>query len=341
MIGRASSSHLLIVVTSVLSLASSVAAQRTCNLLGEVFATNPFDETLMIKGDASADINTIRFSNQTQFVHVTVERKPAGEVDPKNLQAGDRLCVQFGTAQAKAAARILVMKRSEIQEHQKQVFSALARNSAFGVVTDLNAERRTIRLNEAVGGGGSQQVTVEASDPVAFRHYSSEAQVGREGVASGWTRLQVGDHIYVQGRRDTVVPAIRAGIIIVGGVRGIVGTIISMSGLGQVIELQELGSGSSMAIQIRPDAVFRISPFVEAAITLQRPGSSASWNLHSISFSDLQRGDTIGVLAREKEGLQKVVKGLMVVTGFGSYGIDALPSGAPAFWFLDPLKVPQ
>ena len=117
--------------TTFLLLATEVAAQGTCNLLGEVFVTNPFDQTLTIKGDGSADINTIRFSNQTQFVQVTVERKPAGEFDPKNLQAGDRLCVQFPAAQAKTAGRVLVMKRSEIQEHQKQVFSALARNSAF------------------------------------------------------------------------------------------------------------------------------------------------------------------------------------------------------------------
>ena len=340
MIGLASRRHFLIIVTSVMCFIPAAAAPGTCNVLGEVFLTSPFDQTLMIKGDGSADINTIRFSNQTQFVHVTVERKPAGEFDPKKLQAGDRVCVQFGTAQAKAAARILVMKRSDIQEHQKQVFSVLARNSAFGVVTDMNAENRTIRLKEALRGGGSQEVTVESSDGVAFRRYSSEMQVGKDGVASGWARLQVGDHIYVQGRRDKALPAIRASVIIVGGVRGIVGTIISMSGLGEVIELRELGSGNSMAVRARRGAVFRISPFVEAA-TRERPGSSASWNLHPISFSDLQIGDTISVLVREEEALQKAVMGLTIITGFGSYGIDTLPSSAPTFWFLDPLKRPQ
>jgi hypothetical protein len=338
MIGRAGRSHLLIVATSVVSLASETAAQGTCNLLGEVFVTNPFDQTLVIKGDGSADINTIRFSDQTQFVQVTVERKPAGGFDPKNLQTGDRLCVQLATAPAKTADRVLVMKRLDIQEHQKQVFSALARNSAFGVVTDLNAGNRTIRMNEEIGGGASQQVTVDASDPVAFRYYSSAAQVGKEGVAGAWNRLQVGDSIYVQGWRDVRLPTIRAGVIIEGGVRGIVGTIISMNGLGEVLELRQFGSGNSMAVRTSRNAVFRASPFVEAAIIRERPGSSASWDLYPISFSDLQKGDTISVLAREQEGMQNALIGLMVVTGFGSYGINALPSGAPAFWFLDPLK---
>ena len=110
-------------------LAARLAAQGTCNLVGEVYVTNPFGQTLTIKTDGSADIKTIQLSNRTQFVQVTVERKRAGEFDPRNLQTGDRLCVQLVTAQPKIADRILVMRRSEIQQHQKEVFSTWARNS--------------------------------------------------------------------------------------------------------------------------------------------------------------------------------------------------------------------
>jgi len=335
MIARASASYLLIMAMSVMSLAPAVAAQGTCDLLGEIFVTNPFGQTLMIKGDGSADINAIRYSSETQFVQVTVERKPAGDFDPKNLQVGDRLCIQFDTAQSKSAARVLVMKRLDIQEHQKHVFSALMRDSAFGVVTDLNTETRTIQLKEDLGGGASQHVNVEASDPVAIRYYSSEAQVG---AVSNWAHLQPGEQIYVQGRRDTASSAIRAGVIIAGGVRDIVGTITSMNGVGDVIELQELGSGRSMTVRIRGDAVYRASPFVEAAIAHERPGSAAPWDLQLISFSDLQKGDTISVLTREGEGGQQPALGLIVVTGFGSYGTNALAASAATLWFLDPLK---
>ena len=336
MIARASASYLLIMATSVMSLAPVVSAQGTCDLLGEIFVTNPFGQTLMIKGDGSADINAIRFSSETQFVQVTVERKPVGDFDPKNLQVGDRLCVQFDTAQSKTAARVLVMKRLDIQEHQKQVFSGLMRNSAFGVVTDLNAEKQTIRLKEELAGGASRQVTVDASDPVVFRRYRSEAQVGAE---SSWAQLRTGDQIYVQGGRDTASSAIRAGLIIAGGVRDIVGTITSMNGVGDVIELQELGSGRSMTVRIRGDAVYRASPFVEAAIAGERRGGAAPWDLQLISFSDLQKGDTISVLAREGEDGQTPALGLIVVTGFGSYGTNASSASAATLWLLDPLKV--
>jgi hypothetical protein len=319
-------------------LAARLAAQGTCNLVGEVYVTNPFGQTLTIKADGSADITTVQFSNQTQFVQVTVERKPAGEFDPKNLQTGDRLCVQFPAPEAKSANRVLVMKRSEIQQHQKQVFSTLAHNSAFGVVTDVNPENRTIRLKEEVAGSASRQVTVDAADPAVFRQYSSSAQWGTEDVANPWARLKIGERIYVQGRRAARSQEIRAAVVIVGAVRGVAGTIVSMNGLGDVIEVHELGSGNSLVVQTRRDAIFRASPFVEPAVDPAQSASSAPWDLYPISFADLQKGDTIDVLAREEEGSEHTVTGLMVVTGFGSYGINALPAGTAAFWFIDPLK---
>jgi hypothetical protein len=321
-----------------LLFATKLAAQGACNLLGEVYVPNPFEQTLTIKTDGSADITTVPFSNQTQFVQVTVERKPAGEFDPKNLQVGDRLCVQFTTARVKTAGRVLVMKRLEIQEHQKQVFSTWARNSARGVVTGLNPENQTILLKEDLAGGASQQATVDARDPTLFRHYSSKAQAGKDGVASAWAGVKIGDRIYVQGTRAALSPDIRAAVVIVGAVRGVVGTIVSMNGLGEVIEVHELRSGNSLLIQTRRDAIFRASPFVEPAVAPATSATSVPWDLYPISFADLQKGDTISVLAREEEGSEHTGTGLMVVTGFGSYGINALRAGAAAFWFIDPLK---
>jgi hypothetical protein len=324
--------------TTLLLLATRVAAQGTCNLVGEVYVTNPFGQTLTIKADGSADINTVQFSNQTQFVQVTVERKPKGGFDPKNLQAGDRLCVQLGAARDKTAGRVLVMKRLEIQQNQKQVFSTWARNGAIGVVIGLNSENQTIGLKEELPSGASQLLTVDASYPAVFSHYSSQAQVGKEGVATAWARLKIGDRIYVQGRRAAVSSDIRAASIIVGGIRGLVGTILSMNGLGEVLELRELGWGNSLTVQTRRDAIFRASPFVEAAVASEQSGSSVPWDLYPISFADLQKGDTISVLAREEKDSEHTVTGLMVVTGFGSYGINAIPAGATTFWFIDPLK---
>ena len=306
-------------------LATKVAAQGTCNLLGEIYVTSPFDQTLTMKADGSADITTVQFSNLTQFVQVTVERKPAGEFDPKNFQVGDRLCVQLAAGQAKTAARVLVMKRLEIQEHQKQVFSIWARNSALGVVTDLNPENQTIRLKEDLASGASQQATVDASDPALFRSYSSQAQAGKDGVASTWGRLKIGDRIYVQGIRAPLSPEIRAAVIFVGAVRGVVGTISSMNGLGEVIEMHELGSGNTRLIQTRRDAIFRASPFVEPVEAPAPAASSVPWDLYPVSFAGLQKGDTISVLTSEGESTEHIFTGLMVVTGCGSYGINTLP----------------
>lgn len=323
-------------VLSTLVIATPGAGQGICNVLGELYVTSPFDKTLMIKMDGSADLNTIDFSSQTQFVQVNVERKPKGEFDPKRLEVGDRLCIHLTPNQKSTASRILVMKRLEIQDHQKKVFADLSRNSAFGIVTNLTDEDRTIRLKEESPNGVSQQITVDASGPVSFRHYSPKAEVGKDGVVSGWAQLKVGNYIYVEGMRASASSTIRASIIIEGGLRGFVGTITSMSGFSDAIELRQLGSGNVISIRLRRDVVFRASPFVEASMNRER-SSSAAWDLHPLTFSDLQKGDTISVLAKEDQGSQKALVGVVVVTGFGSYGIDALPPNAPSFWFVDPL----
>ena len=65
--------------------------------------------------------------------------------------------------------------------------------------------------------------------------------------------------------------------------------------------------------------------FVDPPVAPAQSASSVPWDLYSISFADLQKGDTIGVLAREEEGSEHTVTGLMVVTGLGSYGINAFP----------------
>jgi len=233
------------------------------------------------------------------------------------------------------------LKRLEIQEHQKEVFSTLAHNSALGVVTGLNPANQTIRLQEELAGGASQQATVDASAPAVFRRYSPPAQAGKDGVASAWASLKIGDRIYVQGTRAALSPEIRAAVIVIGPVRGIVGTIASMNGLGEVIEVNDLGSGKLLLIQTRRDAIFRATPFVEPAVAPTPSSRSIPWDLYPISFADLQKGDTISVLAREEPGSEHAVIGLMVVTGFGSYGVNAPPPGAAAFWFIDPLKPPH
>ena len=44
------------------------------------------------------------------------------------------------------------------------------------------------------------------------------------------------------------------------------------------------------------------------------------------------------MLAREKKKVGAHRLPIDGGTGFGSYGINALPAGTAAFWFIDPLK---
>ena len=110
-----------------------------------------------------------------------------------------------------------------------------------------------------------------------------------------------------------------------------------MNGLDEVREVHELEQEIRWSSKPAATLYFRASPFVEPAMAPAPSASSVPWDLYPISFADPQKRDTISVLARE-EGSEHTVIGLMVVTGFGSYGINALPAGTAAFWFIDPLR---
>jgi hypothetical protein len=329
MSSSASRTYLLATAASTVLLVSPAAARDSCEVAGEVFAPNPFDNAITIKEDDSEDIATVQFSNLTRFDLVTVDRAPAGEFDPKTFRAGDRVCVPS------APAHILVIRRLDIQEQQKRVLSELIRNSVFGTVTGLNPEKRSIRLTESLAGGASRTVTVDAGDPAAFRRFVRGTQGTAHAAPSSWENVQVGDSIYVEGRFGTASQTLRAGVVIVGSIQAVAGTIVAINGLG-VIDLDDLRSGLRVTIELPADAVFRTAPFEEEAPAKSQPGTLAYWDLHSIGLADLQAGDTIAVLVKAGQDLHKLT-GLMAVTGFASFRTGA-PPAAPVFWLVDPLK---
>jgi hypothetical protein len=318
---------------------SNTNESPSCDQLGEVFAANPLDDTLMVKGDRYDSMDTIRFSGTTKIVRLTAEPEVGGTFDPKNIQMGDRVCVQLEKSAQKAAARILLMTRSDIQTQQKEVLSVLQHNSAYGTITSLNAGNRTIEIAETLKDGTAKSLTVHTSSPVMVRRYLPNANVAADGIASNWERLHPGDPIYVAGQRSTTSASIHADVILLGGVRSILGTVISIDALQEVLDLQDLSSDLLIAAHIRPDALFRISPFGSAVSgeAGDSSASDASLNIHPISFSDLQKGDTTMVLGRISDRTGEI-SGLMAVTGFGSFGLHRRRPDAPTFWFLDPLQ---
>jgi hypothetical protein len=234
------------------------------------------------------------------------------------------------------AAPILVIRRLDIQAQQKRVFSEVVRNSAFGTVVELNAQTQTIVLNESVAGGVSQNVTIDASAPAVFLQFLTGVQGTAKPAPSAWTNVRVGDNVFVEGRRGTDSRTLRAGVVIVGGVRAVAGTIAAINGVG-VIELDDLHSAMRMTIEVPSDATFRIAPFEDEPAAQEQSSTLASWDLHAIGLADLQAGDTIAVLVKTGQDLPKLT-GLMAVTGFASFKTGAVPSASPVFWLLDPLK---
>jgi len=324
------------------NLPSDANRPKACDPVGEVFGANQVDHAVTIKSDRDSSMVTMRLSETTQIVRQTTAAEAGGTFDPKNIQIGDRLCVEQGDS-SQRTVRILLMTRSDMQTQQQRMVSILRHNSAFGVITSLSNDGHVLRLDEALDASPettSRPITVQAGDLVAFRHYSPKATAGSEGTVTKWDDLHTGDQIYVEGVRDSDSQTIHAEVIISGGVRGVFGIVKAVNGLDEALDLQEIGSTSLTIVRIHPEALFRATPLAMDSVSGNAPANAAPLTLHPIIFADLQKGDSIAVLGRVNNNPRQV-SGLMAATSFGSFGLNPPTDPDPVIRFLDPLRRPR
>ena len=170
---------------------------------------------------------------------------------------------------------------------------------------------------------------MDAADPAVFNNVASSAQRAEDVASLGRENWRV--HLCSGQTQRTVYGNSCAAVIIVGAVRGVVRP-CSMNGLGDVIEVHELGSGNSLVVQTRRDAMFRASPFVEPTVA---PTPSQFGALeHVISSADLQKETPSACLPEKGSERHRTYGGYRV----RFLRINALPAGTAAFWFIDPLK---
>ncbi|HTU45429.1 MAG TPA: hypothetical protein VMF91_10225 [Bryobacteraceae bacterium] len=313
-------------------------ASAPCDVAGEVFGKNELDGTFLLKRDDTGVIDTIRYSKATNFVELSTAAK--SEIDrpiqPAAIEIGDRLCVQRGD---NSAASIFVLTRSEIQRQQVQVLTALHRNSVFGNIVRIDPTTHSVELSQIRTAGQTRTVKVDASGPVLFRRYAPDAPNITSVTTASWGDLRTGEQIYVRGQRNVDGTYIRAALIVLGGFRTAVGTVVSMDALHECLELKSVRSERPLKVFVQPVALFRISPFLPDGIArINTAGGQQGWKLHSLEFADLEIGDGVTVLIRASDPPDHL-HALAVITGFGSFGLVPEREDEQILWLLDPLNL--
>jgi hypothetical protein len=142
--------------------------------------------------------------------------------------------------------------------------------------------------------------------------------------------LQVGDQIFVRGTRDVADPAITAALVLKGGYRAILGTLIDVQPLTSMIKVKEYGTGRKLSISLPGGEVFRTTESITQATRVD-PGAGIM--LAPAGYADLEKGDAIVVVGRINDQTSEG-EGLAVITKFGTFGVVPRSADDRIVWFI-------
>ncbi len=323
------------------STAPSPAPPTVCAAAGEVFGNDALAHTFLLKRDDTGALETVPYSPDTRFVELPSDPRsqPSKPTAASSVQTGDRLCVQFSGPERSHASLIYVLTRPAMQAQQARILTALHRNSAFGSITSLDAASRTIQITSVRLDGSVSSIAVHAAEPTLFRRYAPDADVVTAASPAAFDELHTGDRIYVRGLRGVDGSTLRAALVILGGFHTILGSVVSIDALHDSVQVQHLRTQRVVNLQVHPQAVFRISPFLpDGVIRTSLSGTSPAWRLHPLEFAELRKGDTVAALVRAGDPSTER-RALALATGYGSFGLLPTEPDAQVLWFLDPLAL--
>ena len=132
----------------------------------------------------------------------------------------------------------------------------------------------------------------------------------------------------MRGKGGDGDPNLQATLVLKGGIRGILGTLLEVSGSN--VRLQEFGTGRDLSIAIPSSMAYRTTrELTNSGGTIRLDESK----LAAILFSDLQPGDTVLVLGSTNSNTNTGT-GLGIISQFGHFGSVPTDTGNQLSWFL-------
>ncbi len=172
---------------------------------------------------------------------------------------------------------------------------------------------------------------VLVGDNTRFRKFGDNATRISDASPIQYEDLQVGDKVYVRGSHPDGDPVWRASLVVKGGVRGILGTILSVDTVQSSLKLREFGSGRKFNVSLPAGEVYKASDSPADPVPVN---TLSGVPLVAIALGDLTPGDAVLAVGSANTSSEKVL-GLGIITKFGNFGVAPLDSGNKLSWFFE------
>jgi Domain of unknown function (DUF5666) len=235
--------------------------------------------SITLTTDAGTDI-TVNVQDSTRIVRTAPGQKDltgASAIQLKDVQVGDRILVRgtpSGDSKSIAAAGIIVMKKSDIEQKQAQQRADWQKRGVGGLVTAVDQAAGTITISSA-SLAGSKNVVIHTSKGTIIRRYAPDSVKFDDAKLGTLDQIQPGDQLRARGDRSPDGGELNAEEIVSGSFRNIAGTVQSTDAPGNTLTVTDLKTKKPVTVKLTPDSQFRKLPPMMAQIMAARMSGAA------------------------------------------------------------------
>ena len=297
----------------------------SCKTAGTIFTIDPLGGTLIVK-DATGYLKNIQVTSGTTISKLPVTAGGSTTpIRPGDLNSGDIVCVDSSTP-----PKLSVVSRQDVHRAQADFLSGWQRNSLYGNISSIDVAGRSLTVKPLPPSTGDTPVRISLPPSVQLRTAPPDARRLSEAVSFRLEDLKPGEPVYVRGARSSNGAELAASMILKGGYRGILGSLVEVQVLPSVLKIHEFGTGRTLNMKMTPGQVYRTTENITHPMRVE---TASGVLLVSVGLADLQPGDAILVIGKTA-GESSDGEGLAAVMKFGTFGVLPQDPQNSVSWFI-------
>jgi co-chaperonin GroES (HSP10) len=242
-------------VTGLNALAQAPAASPATRQIGTVKAISGNTLTLAADSGAQTSVTVGEGARILQLAPGSTDLKTAQPITLGDIATGDRVLVtgKSGDDGSFTAARVILMKSTDIAQKNEQEKADWQRHGSGGIVTAVNGSTLTI-------SSGSRKIAVETSGTTKFRRYAGDSVKFEDAKPGTLAQVQAGDQLRVRGDKSEDGATIKADEIISGSFKNLSGTIATVNPSAGTLTLKDLATKKTVTVTVTSNSDLRKLP---------------------------------------------------------------------------------
>jgi hypothetical protein len=225
-------------------------------------------KNIMLATQAGASIS-ITVQDAARILRIEPGEKDLKNASPitlQDLQVGDRILVigdASGDGKTFSAARVVAMKKLDIEAKQQKDREDWQKRGVGGLVTAADTAAGTITIS-VTSLAGTKPLVVQISKGTVLRRYAPDSVKFDDAKATTVEQIKPGDQLRARGTKSEDGSSLAAEEIVAGSFRNIAGTVSAIDSAAGTMTVLDLATKKSLTVKVTTDSEVRKLPLMMA-----------------------------------------------------------------------------